>query len=580
MQSGFRWQLLALIISIILFGVVLGFRFLDNPDDTISETPTATIAATVTIAPTFTPVPTQIDLSDVIPVEDSVITFTEGIVGSVQRLNPLYITSQAERDVNSLIYEGLVSINEFGEPVPDLAQSWVVSRDGYEYVIQLREDILWQDGIAFTANDIVFTYNLLTSSDFPFTEISAFWQTVEVEKLGDYLIRFQLAQPLASFPTLLTSGILPEHALAGVTASQLINHPFNLNPIGTGAYQLEGLRSSNGQQIDVIDLRLAPTYQQRPEGQSGYEISRFRFRLFTDFDSALSAFINSDIDALASRSMNERQPLLSLASAESYTQIEPTVGMLIFNWDEGEETRFFSDLRVRSALQLSLNRENPIASVFNNRAIVADSPLHPDSWTINSAFSFPEPNSSRAFNLFENASIIVPEDNDFGDFLFRFSILTRDNLDFVAIAENIANQWSQYNLDVTVEAVSSEVYQERLVSGDFDTAIVEYVLGADPDGFAYWHADQYPDGLNYGAVSDSRISEILERGRQTVSNLARIDIYRDFQVQFANQAIALPLYYPLYTYSVDNSINGVQLGFISSPEDRFRTLQNWSIQSE
>ncbi len=592
MQTGFRWQLLALVVSIILFGVVLGFRLMDDGENVVTETPTATTAITMTVAPTFTPAPTQIAVAESASQENSVITFTEGIVGAIQRLNPLLVTNQAERDITSLIYEGLVDINEFGEPAPDLAQNWVVSRDGYEYVLQLRQDILWQDGIPFTANDVLFTYNLLASPNFPFTEISSFWQTVEIEKLDDYLIRFRLAQPLASFPTLLTVGILPEHALTGINADQLLTHPFNLNPIGTGAYQLEGLRSSNGQQIEVVDLRLAPTYRQRPEGQGGYEISRLRFRLFSSFDSAIEAFINSDIDALASRSMDERQPLLDLASAESYTQLEPTVSMLIFNWaedesegedevqDEDQETRFFSDLRVRSGLQLSLNRENPIASVLNNRAIVADSPLHPDSWAYNSQFSYPEPNPSRAFNLFENASITVPEDADLGDFLYRFSILTIENPDTIAIAQNIANQWSQYNLDVTVESVSSEVYQERLATGDFDTAIVDYVLGADPDVFAYWHAEQYPDGLNYGAVSDSRINEILERGRQTVSNLARVDIYRDFQVQFANQVIALPLYYPLYTYSVDRDVSGVQLGFISSPEDRFRTLQNWSFRNQ
>ncbi|GAB5489813.1 MAG: peptide ABC transporter substrate-binding protein [Phototrophicaceae bacterium] len=580
MRSGFRWQLLALIISIILFGVVLGFRFLDTPQEDLSTTQSPTIAPTITqVAPTFTPEPTQVALAEDISVADDSVIFTEGIVGSIQRLNPLLITNQAERDITSLIYEGLADINEFGEPAPDLAESWVVSRDGYEYVVQLRQDILWQDGMAFTADDVVFTYNLLASPDLPFAEISSFWQTVEIEKLNDYLIRFRLAQPLASFPTLLTIGILPEHALTGTTASQLLNHPFNLNPVGTGAYQLEGLRSSNGQQIEFVDLQVAPNYRLRPEGQEGYALSHLRFRLFSSFDSAITAFISGDIHSLASRSMDERFDLLTLASAESFAQTEPTVGMLIFNWNEGEETRFFTDLRVRNALQVSLNRSNPVASILNNRAVIADSPLHPDSWAYNNTYSYPNTDPNRAFSLFENATITVPEDTDLGDFLYRFSILTPDNPDLVAIAQNIASQWGQYNLDVTVEAVSSEVYQERLVSGEFDTAIVEYVLGADPDVFAYWHADQYPSGLNYGAVSDSRVSEILERGRQTVSNLSRIEIYRDFQAQFINQVIALPLYYPLYTYSVDKDVVGVQLGFISSPEDRFRNLQDWSFSN-
>lgn len=580
MLSGVRWQVLALLISIVLFGTVLSFRFFSQVEGDPSATASATTAATVTVAPTFTPLPAQDVTIPENAQADSVSTFTEGVVGTVQRLNPLLITTQAERDITSLIFEGLVGINEYGEPVPDLAESWVVSRDGYEYVMTLRQDILWHDGIPLTADDVIFTYNLLASSEFPLPEIATFWQSVEIQELSDFIVRFRLVQPLASFPSLLTVGILPEHALAGTSAQQLVTHPFNLSPIGTGAYQLEGLRSSNGQQIEAVDLRVSPVYQQRLEGQTGYEISRLRFRLFSTFDSALSAFVAGDINGLASRSMDERAPLLDLASAEAFPQFAPSVGMLIFNWNEGDDTRFFSDIRVRNALQLSLNRRNAVEMALFNQAIVADSPLRPDSWAYNSSFSYPQPDPARAFDLFENANIVVPENEDLDGSLYQFSILTDDNLAMIAMAENIANQWSQFNLDVTVDAVPSEVYEQRLLSGEFDTAIVEYELGADPDVFAYWHADQYPDGLNYGAVSDSRISEILERGRQTVNNLSRITVYHDFQIEFANQAIAIPLYYPLYTYAVDRQVEGVQLGFISSPEDRFRTIQSWDFELE
>lgn len=579
MLRGFRWQLLALVISIILFSVVIGLRFL-TPDAVIEVTPTATsLPPTMTVAPTFTPQPTAIIAESQIS-EPTITTINEGIVGTIQRLNPLLITTQAERDVNSLIFEGLVTINEFGEPSPELALDWVVSRDGYEYVVQLRQDVLWQDGIPFTADDVIFTYQLLADLDFPLTEMSAFWQTVEIEKLGDYLIRFRLAQPLASFPTLLRDGILPQHALVGTTASQLANHPFNLTPIGTGAYQLANLRSSNGQQIDAVDLQLAPTYRQRVEGQDGYAIEALQIRLFSSFDGALSAFVDGSIQSLASSRMSNRPSLLGLGTANIYTQIEPTVGMLIFNWDEGDETRFFTDLRVRRGLQLGLNRNNPVELSLLNQAVVADTPLHPDSWAYNAQFGYPSPDPAQAFNLFENAIITVPEDVDLGEARYRFSILTPDDPALVALANNIAGQWSQFNLDVLVEAVNQDSYVDRLANGDFDTAIVEYIIGADPDSFAYWHADQHDAGFNYGRVTDTRISEILERGRQTTSNLSRIDIYRNFQVEFSNQVIAIPLYYPLYSYAVSQTIDGVQLGFISSPEDRFRTLKDWTISNE
>ncbi|MEO1646705.1 MAG: ABC transporter substrate-binding protein, partial [Chloroflexota bacterium] len=243
MLRGFRWQALALVISVVLFGIVVSFRFLggDTTPDTSTEatsesaSPTPSPAPTLTPAPTFTPQPTTVD-SVAVP-EDTIATFTEGVVGSVQRLNPLLISSQAERDITSLIFQGLVGINEFGEPEPELASDWAFSRDGYEMVILLRQDILWQDGTPFDVEDVLYTYGLLASPEFPIPEVRAFWQTVEIQRLGNFALRFRLAQPLASFPTRLTMGILPQHALVGTTASGLLEHPFNLTPIGTGAYQ-------------------------------------------------------------------------------------------------------------------------------------------------------------------------------------------------------------------------------------------------------------------------------------------------------------------------------------------------------
>src|SRR5689334_9012700 len=169
MLTGVRWQVLALFASLLIFGLVLTFRL--NQASPEAPVITATQAPSLTPAPTFTPAPTQApNLSAPLP-EDTVATFTEAAIGSVQRLNPLLIGSQAERDITSLIFEGLTRINEYGEPVGVLAQRWEISRDGYEYVLVLRQDILWQDGIPFTAADVRFTYGLLASPDYPIAEI-------------------------------------------------------------------------------------------------------------------------------------------------------------------------------------------------------------------------------------------------------------------------------------------------------------------------------------------------------------------------------------------------------------------------
>lgn len=585
-MRGFRWQLIALVMSIVIFGMVILFRLTNTPPTKPTQTPVPTntlqgVSPTPSPLPSI-PMPTQqpVELQPSQAITNDVPTYREALIGQVYRLNPLLAAlNPVEQDITSLIFEGLVRINEYGEPIGDLAEHWVVSRDGLEYVFQLRQDVLWHDGIPFTADDVVYTVSLLSSHDFPGLEAQGqFWRTVEIQKLGTHLVRFRLAQPLASFPTALTVGILPEHALRGTTADHLASHLFNLTPIGTGAYQLEALRSIDGTTINIVDLRVAPVYRQRPEGQMGLVIERIRFQLYDTYGAAVNAIANGTVDGLAARNMNERDALMQIAGVNIYTEIEPKVAVLIYNWDEGDR-RFFSDPRVRSGMQLGLNRTNPVENNLVNRAVVADSPLLFTSWAYDSSLQWPTTDPARTRELLENAMQrnSVNAEGTEEPFSFDFNILTMDDPNITRIAEEIAAQWSQYGLTITVEAVDKDTYQQRLENAEFDMAIVELGLGADPDVFAYWHTGQYPDGLNYGGTADDRLSELLERARQESNGLNRIDLYHQFQQLFVNRAVAIPLYYPLYTYAVSEHISGVQLGFISQPSDRLRTIHEWQI---
>ncbi len=591
MQRKIQWQLIALVFSVIIFGVALLTRITTSPPTlTQTATPPATEVITSPIVPstpqTETVIATPLPIEASTVVVDDVPTLREGLVGKVQRLNPLYASlNPIDADVTSLIFEGLIAINEYGEPIPQLAESWVISSDGLEYVFSLRQDILWQDGIPFTADDVLYTMSLLQQPAFDGQrELGEFWRTIETEKLRSHVIRFRLAQPLSSFLANLTVGILPEHALRGTTAETLANHPFNLSPIGTGAYQLEALRSSDGTGISQIDLRVSPNYRQRPEGANGYAIERIRFMLFSTHEEAITSLKSGAIDAYSPLKMIERLSLVGLINTNTYTSIAPTVGILVFNWEEGEETRFFREQRVRIALQRGLNRTNPVEANLSNQAILADSPILTNTWGYKVGISYPSPDVAQALGILQNANMDTPnvsEGVSASDVteIYAFSIIVPETPSLVALAREVATQWSQLKLNVTVEPLEATVYKERLERGEFQVAITELDLNADPDVFAYWHVGQAPDGKNYGAMADDRLSELLERARRDPYSINRMQLYYQFQDLFTERAVAIPLYYPLFTYNVNKRIENVQLGFINSPSDRFRSLKEWQVGS-
>lgn len=606
MLRGFRWQFFALLTSAGVFVLALVARLTTtvNPLPAITTTP-AVIAVTATPAATAIPsigdaASTPARSAATIDRPDSLPAYREALIGQVQRLNPLYADlNPVDRDITSLIFEGLTRITPRGEIEGALAERWIISTDGLEYVVYLRQGTAWHDGIPFTSADVAYTMSVLRDPAFTGnSDLGAFWRTVETEVLDTFIVRFRLTQPLAKFLDRLRIGILPEHALRGTNAEALAAHPFNLAPIGTGAYQLEAIRTDGGQ-VRGVDLRFAPVFRPRPEAQNGrYGLTRVQFTLFDDFGAALSAFQSGAVDGVAARDRNERRALFDLANAAGKTLIngyEPTIGALIMNWGQ-DNTRYFRDQRIRLALDTGLDRSALIERTLINMAANADSFMLPSFWAYSATHSRPIYDPAAAAALLQTAyqrfaeSITptpTPESIDPAStpepeptYLLTFSIMTPDDPSLVRLAEEIASQWTQLNLQVNVERVDLDTYRSRLESGAFDTALIEYTFAgnADPDLYLFWHQGQHPDGLNYGGVDDRRVSELLESIRREPYSVNRRADYAAFQREFAERAIALTLYYPLFTYGVSAQVDNVQLGFLSTPSDRFLTIGDWRLR--
>ena len=575
MLRGFRWQLVAFILALVVFAAAAMFRLSrqTGPAPLHDATPAATIAPTEPVAPTLVA-----DSNGSTQPRADASVYREGIVGSVQRLNPLLAhLNPPDRDISSLIFEGLFAFNDYGEVVPDLAADLVVSNDGLEYVVRLRDDVLWQDGVPFTADDVVYTASLM--SDSHYAEISpmgGFWQTVETQKLSQNLVRFRLAQPYSSFLNLLTIGILPEHALRGTVIDQLAQHPFNLSPIGTGAYQLARLRTTVSQGITEVGLVLSPTYRERREAQDGYLLRGLTFHLYTDPTAALNAYAALEVDALFD--IAPPKVLNQLPQAESFRQLESTLGILIFNWSDTP----FEERRVRQALALSIDVPHLVETHFGANATYADSPYisgssvyQPHSfWTTYDLEQAETLLSSSDAAVVESGDAEADEDDSAPDQAQFRTLIIEDIDDMRSLADDIASQWQSLGLEFIVEPLDAARMRNRLETGRFDAAIVTQRIGADPDLFRFWHPAQ-SSGTNYGAAAHNEIAEILETARSEIYAVRRAQLFQQFQDVFAEQAIAIPIYYPVDTFVVRDTIEGIRLGYLTSPADRFRGIQDW-----
>src|SRR5688572_17986925 len=129
--------------------------------------------------------------------------YVEAVVGTPQQLNPLLQKAgspASERDLAALLFSGLTRPGPDGTPEAELAERWTVDASGRVYTFTLRSGLRWHDGVALTAEDVVFTVRSVQSRAFPGEQrLAAFWRTVEVEQVDRRRIRFTLPAPYAPF---------------------------------------------------------------------------------------------------------------------------------------------------------------------------------------------------------------------------------------------------------------------------------------------------------------------------------------------------------------------------------------------
>ncbi|MFQ6100307.1 MAG: ABC transporter substrate-binding protein [Anaerolineae bacterium] len=503
-------------------------------------------------------------------------TYVEGIAGFPHYLNPLLSSSQVDHDICALVFGGLTRLNEHGEVEPDLARGWDVTLDGLVYTFHLRSNVYWHDGTPFTADDVVFTIGLLQAPDFPGPSDLGpdLWQTVTVEKVDRRTVRFTLPEPYAPFLDYTTVGILPVHLLGGIRAAALPNVEFNLNPVGTGPFQLEEIEVEGETIATMVLKRHARYYGARPY------LDRIQFRFYPSDRAVFDAYEAGEVEGIA------RVPAADLARAGALPNLAlfsaqiARYGIVFLNLGR-PDLPFFQEQEVRQALLYALDRQRIVESALGGQALVVHSPLIPGTWAYDDNVPHYEYDPDAASELLDEAGWELPPGSGGvrrkGGQQLAFTLLTSSEPERFAVAQMLARQWATVGVTVTVETASPLEVREALENRDFEAILVHLALPGDPDPYPFWHETQVENGQNYAGFAHRRISEVIEQARVTVNRERRLKLYYEFQDTFAQEVPALLLYVPIYTYGVDERIHNVQIGPLMHASDRFRTISEWWI---
>lgn len=497
--------------------------------------------------------------------------YVEAIIGPIATLNPLQIQlGDPEADITRLIFNALVRFDERGLPVGDLAQRWEVSEDGLRYTFYLRPNVRWHDGAPLTADDVLFTVRLLQSPESPGPpERARLWQSIEVVPVNSLTVQFRLPEPLALFPELLTFGILPAHLLRDVPPAQLSTHPFALNPIGTGPYRVAGVHVEEGR-IQRVVLSANPSYFRGPP-----LLEQVEFRVFPDTRTALLAYRAGEVQGIARIAPLDLDQIRALPSLNLFSAMLSSYQAILLN----HASPLFREREVREALWLALDRQRLIDRFLSGQGVIADSPIPPGNWAHHPQLRAIPYDPEKARALLEARGWVIPEGGAVrqkGDLTLRFRLAASADGFHELMAQEIARQWRAIGVAVDVEPIPGDLVGQVLAPHRFDAALVELMVPGDPDPYPFWHETQVDSGQNYGGFRDRDISEVIEEARRTMDIVRRRELYWRFQELFQEKVPAILLFYPVYTFAVDERISGIQVGeLFYSPADRFDGIEEW-----
>jgi peptide/nickel transport system substrate-binding protein len=405
--------------------------------------------------------------------------FVEGVVGQVDTLNPLYVSTGAEAAASRLVFSSLYNYDTTGTLHQDVADAMTINGDATEYTVHIRDDVSWHDKRPLTANDIVFTVNLMKNPAVR-SPLRINWLDVSAEATSNNEVKFKLPAAYAAFPHALTFPILPEHVLQSIAPGAIRESAFSRSPVGSGPFAFRLLQAADA----VSNHKVVHLVANKEYYGGAPRLDRFEIHAFPEEKDILRALKAGELSAAAGISVTAAPDINSGRYKLIPQPIDSGVYLLL-----NMNNPILKDDKVRKALQAAtdtalLRKEigggvRPLdAPIIENRSTASDLP------------HLPPADQQAAGKLLDDAGWKVSGSYRMKDNQpLMLTITTTKGSEYEKTVSNVESQWKKIGIKVEkkivdTKSVSSTFVQDTLQARNFDVLLYELSLGADPDVYA------------------------------------------------------------------------------------------------
>ncbi|MFH1392260.1 MAG: ABC transporter substrate-binding protein [bacterium] len=446
--------------------------------------------------------------------------YVEGIIGSPRYINPVLAqNNDVDLDLTELIFSSLIS---------DLTENYEISDNQQEYTLFLKKDLKWHDSKPITADDIMFTIQIIQDPVYQ-SPLRINFQGVGIEKIDECTVKFILKDVYAPFLASLDIGILPKHIWQEISPQSFALAEANIKPIGSGSYKFKNLEKGKNGGIKSINLETA---------DSSISIKNIILKFYPNEEALIDAFLARQVDGLSYVSPKNLEKINN--NTNIYKITIPRYFAVFFNLDK------IKDLKTRQSLAAVVDKQKIIDQVLLGQGQKAG----PE-------YDFEKTNINLSFNL-----------------------ITTSWPELVQTAEILKQEWQEAGAEVEIQIIESNSIQNDYIRPrNYDALLFGEVLSADPDPFAFWHSSQKKDpGLNLSVYDNPKADKLLVDARQTLDSEKRAELYKQFEELLKQDLPAIFLYNSTCLYAVSKKVHGIELDKIALPSKRFENIEQWSIR--
>lgn len=473
--------------------------------------------------------------------------------GGPQAANPLVGTDDYSDAMNRwLLFLPLVQLGPDLELEPRLAESWETEGDT-AIVFRLRPDVSWSDGRPTTAGDAVFTLEraLDPETAFPNRQHIAHWRGIEALDSFTVRVTFEPArEPLHGF-TLMP--LLPRHVLEEVPPAEMQRAPFNLAPVTNGPFRVQEARPGERWTF-AADTSFPAGLGGRPR------LDRLVWRVIPESGAQEVELRAGEVDAVvgvrpeAFETLTEREGLRGLERETlSYTMVA---------WNNRRP--MLSDVRVRAALGLAMDREQVLEALRGGHGVLATGPVPPTHWAHNTALEPLRHDPEGARELLRQAGF-ADRDGDgtvespAGEPL-RISLLIPAGSDFNRdLAQVIQSDLEEVGVDLRIQTLEFGTLAGRITSPERDFDAVLLALDADVrlDLRSLFHSEAMEGPFQLSGLRDARLDSLLDALEAARERESARALWAEAQARIARAQPWSFLYYLTELIVVRDRLHGI-----------------------